>query len=60
MIEKIQPASSDTAAANQVGDIPRGTTLDLPPSFVNMSPVEAAFEQIMEAYATRCSADRPT
>jgi hypothetical protein len=52
MPEGIQPTSSE-AAENQVGAVPRGTSLDLPPAFVNMSPVEPAFEQIIMAYAAQ-------
>lgn len=44
--------SRETAGQSLMGNWqwPKGTTLDLPPEFVNMSPVEPAYERIIESY----------
>jgi len=34
----------------------RGTSLDLPPDFVNMSPVERIYERIIQKYTQRIRA----
>jgi len=35
----------------------RGTSLDLPPEFVNMSPVEPAYELLIDTYTRQLRAE---
>jgi hypothetical protein len=43
-------AGSATDLAAQNLPTPPGTSLDLPPCFINMSPVEPAYREIAERY----------
>ncbi len=55
MSESMQPEIAQReASATDLGShnypFPPGTSLDLPPCFVDMSPVEPAYKEIIEKY----------